>query len=571
VTTPGGERRLAAILSADIAGYSRLIGADEEGTVRTLSAWREQVAALVREHRGRLADFTGDNFLAEFPTALDAVSCALETQRVLAARNVALPEDRRLQFRMGVHLGDVRVEGERLFGTGVNVAARLQTLAEPGGVCLSDAVRSEVATRLGLALEDLGPRELKNLPEPVHAFRVRATDETAKRGEPARPRRRLRLVLAAMLGSLLLLAAALYLSWPRPLGLVLDLAGIGRPLVNPPLPDKPSLVVLPFQNLSNDPDQEYFSDGISEDLTTDLSRMRSFFVISRSSAFTYKGKAVRVEDVGRELGVRYVIEGSVRKAGEQVRVTAQLIDAANGHHVWSERYDRELADIFALQTELVDDIMASLPSKLWEAEAQRVRRKPPGDVSAYDATLRGRAYLPTPTRAGNEQARGWFERALELDPSYADAAAALGLTYLVPYLSLWNLDCLSSIMLSEHNLSGAGARRRRRRQADTGHGAWSSAAPAPILLRVPVRTQSRDTSAEIERRQIEAWRAMSAAQKLAIVSQLTLAAEELARAGIRERHPKATEREIELRLGALRLDRDTMIRVFGWDPEKQGY
>ncbi len=440
MTTPGVERRLAAILSADVAGYSRLIGADEEGTVRTLAAFREQVTALVREHRGRLADFSGDNFLAEFPTAQGAVACALETQRVLAARNVALPEDRRLRFRMGVHLGDVRVEGERLFGTGVNVAARLQTLAEPGGICISDAVRSEVATRLGIAVEDLGLRELKNLPEPVHAFRVRATDGVAARGERARPRRRLRLLLAAILGSGLLLSAALYLSWPRPLGLLLDLAGIGRPLVNPPLPDKPSLVVLPFQNLSNDPEQEYFSDGITEDLTTDLSRMRSIFVISRNSAFTYKGKAVRVEDVGRELGVRYVIEGSVRKAGGQVRVTAQLIDATTGHHVWSERYDRELADIFALQTELVDDIVTRLPSQIREAETQRARRKPPSDLSAYDAWLRGLASFPLLTRAGNEQARHWFERALELDPNYTEAAALLGMTYVVPYLNQWSLD-----------------------------------------------------------------------------------------------------------------------------------
>jgi adenylate cyclase len=435
---PAAERRLAAILSADIAGYSRMIAADEEHTVRTLAAWREQVAALVREHRGRLADFTGDNFLAEFPTALDAVSCALETQRVLAARNTALPEDRRLRFRMGVHLGDVRIEGERLFGTGVNVAARLQTLAEPGGICLSDVVRSEVATRLGLALEDLGPRELKNLPEPVHAFRVRATDGAAG-GARARPRRRLRVVLAAILGSIVLLATAFYLSWPRPLGLVLDLAGIGGPLVNPPLPDKPSLVVLPFQNLSNDPDQEYFSDGITEDLTTDLSRMRSVFVISRSSAFTYKGKAVRAPDVGRELGVRYVVEGSVRKAGDTVRVTAQLIDATNGHHVWSERYDRKLADIFALQTELVDDIVTQLPRQIRAAETQRARRKPPGDLSAYDAMLRGQASISLITRAGNEDARKWFERALELDPSYADAAAMLAHTYVMPYLQLWSL------------------------------------------------------------------------------------------------------------------------------------
>ena len=431
--THGAERRLAAILSADVASYSRLIAEHEEHTVRTLGAWREQVGALVREHRGRLADFTGDEFLAEFPTALDSVACALETQRVLAARNAALPEQRRLHFRMGVHLGDVRMEDDRLFGNGVNVAARLRALAEPGGLCISDAVRQEVGAKLSLAFDDLGPRELKNIPERVHAFRVRT-------GEAARPRRRARgILLAAGVGSVLI-GVALHSTWPRPLGVLLDLSGFGQPLVNPALPDKPSLVVLPFQNMSNDPDQEYFSDGITEDLTTDLSRLRSAFVISRNSAFTYKGKPVRVDQVGRELGVRYVIEGSVQKSEGRVRITAQLIDASNGHHVWSRRYDRELADVFALQSELVDDIVTSLPSQIREAEMQRARRKPPGDVSAYDAWLRGGAAFRPITRAGNEQARKWFERALELDPSYADAAAMLATSYVIPFLSLWSED-----------------------------------------------------------------------------------------------------------------------------------
>jgi adenylate cyclase len=338
---------------------------------------------------------------------------------------------------MGIHLGDVVVEGERIFGNGVNAAARLHALADPGGLCISDAVRREAAGKLGLELDDLGPRELKNLGEPLHAFRVRTGASTPPRRGARLPARRALLAAAA---GLALVAAALYASWPHPLGLLLDLSGFARPLVNPPLPDQPSLAVLPFQNMSNDPDQEYFSDGIAEDLTTDLSRLRGIFVISRQSAFSYKGKPIRVEQVGRELGVRYVVEGSVRKAKGQVRVTAQLIDATTGHHVWSRRYDRELADVFALQSELVDGIVTSLSIEIREAEQQRVRRKRPGDVSAYDAHLRGTAAYRLITRAGNAEARKWFERALEIDPDYSEATAMLASTYMTQFLNLWSQD-----------------------------------------------------------------------------------------------------------------------------------
>ncbi len=434
------ERRLVAILSGDVAGYSRLMAADEDATVRTLAAYREQVAALVREHRGTLADFTGDAFLAEFPAAQDAVACALELQRVLAARNAALALQTRLEFRLGVHLGDVRHEDGRLFGNDVNIAARLHALADPGGLCISDFVRHEVATSLGLAVEDLGERELKNIAERVHVFRVDVAVPAAKRALRAGPRRRLRIALVTALALVAAIVVALVASWPRPLGLVLDLAGVSALPVNPPLPDEPSLVVLPFQNLSGDPEQEYFSDGITEDLTTDLSRLRQLFVIARNSAFTYKGKAVNVEQVGRELGVRYVVEGSVQKSGERVRITVQLIDATSGFHVWSERYDRELGDVFALQSEITAGVLQSLRIRIREAETERAQRKPTESLSAWDAHLRAIPPFFTLTRAGFAEARRWLDRAIELDPRYADAHAMRGGLYATEYRVLWSRD-----------------------------------------------------------------------------------------------------------------------------------
>ncbi len=434
VETP--ERRLLAILSGDVAGYSRLMADDEDATVRTLHAWREQVSTLVGEHRGQLADFTGDNFLASFGTARDAVECALEIQRVLEARNASLSEARRMRFRIGAHLGDVQIDEGRLFGDGVNVAARLQPLAQPGGLCLSAALLEQVRGKLDLAVEDLGDQDLKNLPAPVRAYWASGGD--AKAAAAPLPSRRVRPVLVGAV-LVVLLGLAVWAAWPRIIGAGLDLAGV-LPAEHPALPDLPSIAVLPFTNMSGDLEQEYFADGISEDITTALARTSTLFVISRNSAFTYKGKAVKIEDVGRELGVRYVLEGSVRRAGDRVRVTAQLIDAKSGHHVWSDRYDRDLEDIFAVQSEITEEILGAVGATITDAELERVRKKPTESLTAYDAWARGYYEFQRFRVEGMAAARRWFERAIEIDPSFATAVANLGSTYSAPYGLLFDLD-----------------------------------------------------------------------------------------------------------------------------------
>jgi TolB-like protein/class 3 adenylate cyclase/predicted Zn-dependent protease len=438
---PDPERHLAAILSADVVGYSRLMARDEEATIRAVTARREEVELRVRQHRGRLSDFTGDNFLAEFASVVQALECAVEIQRAVAVLNADLPPDLKMEFRIGLHLGEIRVQDDRLFGTGVNVAARLESLAEPGGICISGEVHGEVESRLDLGYEDLGARSVKNIPKPVRVYRVRLDD-----GRPGTPKRagrswtRRRIATASAASLIVLAAAGLWLSWPESTGLVQDPAGLGDAPVHPPLPDEPSVVVLPFDNMSGDPEQEYFADGITEDLTTDLSRYPRLFVIARNTAFTYKGSPVRIEEVGRELGVRYAVEGSVRKVGDRVRITAQLIDATSGLHLWSERYDRELVDVFALQDEIVTAILDSAGVEIEEEERRRARRKPSEDLSAYDAFMRGQHHLGLMTRRSIREARRWFERAIELEPRYADAQAALGLTYLFEVQAAWDLS-----------------------------------------------------------------------------------------------------------------------------------
>jgi adenylate cyclase len=423
------ERKLAAILSADVVGYSRLMAEDEAATIRTLTDYREDIAMRVRQHRGRVVDAPGDNLLAEFPTALDAVRCAVETQGVLRALNASLPDERRMDFRIGVHMGDVAAEGERIYGDGVNIAARLEALAEAGGVCISATVHEQVRNKLDAGFTDLGDHTVKNIPDQVRVYRVQP------RGQPGAPARastppderprRLRTALVATAAVLLLLALGLWASWPRPLGLLIDLAGVSGPPVNPPLPEKPSIVVLPFANMSGDPQQEYFSDGITEELITDLAGIPELFVISRNSAFVYKGQPVNVRDVGRDLGVRYVLEGTVRKVEGRVRITAQLIDATSGFHLWSESYDRELSDILALQSEISQQILVALKVELRDAAVERVVRRSSRDLKAQDTNL---------------EARYLYERAIEQDPDFALAYAVAGLTYNVEYVYGWNLD-----------------------------------------------------------------------------------------------------------------------------------
>jgi adenylate cyclase len=307
-------RRLAAILAADVAGYSRLMGADEEGTLERLKALRRELAdPKIKEHRGRIVKTTGDGLLVEFASVVDAMRCAVKVQHEMAERNVGVPEERRIQFRIGINLGDIIKDGRDIYGDGVNVAARLEALAEPGGICVNRVVRDQVRDKLDFAFEDAGEQRVKNIARPLRVYRVRPGMVSAEATSLAQPR------LA--------------------------------------LPDKPSVAVLPFTNMSGDPEQEFVSDGVAEDVITALSHYPSLFVIARNSTFTYKGQAVDVKQVGRELGVRYVLEGSMRKAGNRIRVTAQLIEAETGNHVWAERYDRDLADIFAMQDEItcIDD------------------------------------------------------------------------------------------------------------------------------------------------------------------------------------------------------------------------
>jgi adenylate cyclase len=392
------ERKLAAIFSADVKDYSRLMGEDEEATIRTLTAYREVMATLIARHRGRVVDSPGDNLLAEFASVVNAVQSAVEIQHELKLRNADLPPDRRMEFRIGLNLGEVMVEGERIYGDGVNIAARLEGLADAGGICVSGSVYEQIETKLTLGYAYLGEQTVKNITKPIRVYRVQ--------GEAG--------------------ALAPALSDPRTPALV--------------APDKPSLAVLPFANMSSEPEQEYFSDGITEDLITDLSKLSGLFVISRNSVFLYKGKVVKPEQVGKELGVRYVLEGSIRKAGNRVRITAQLIDATTGYHLWAERYDRELQDIFAVQDEVTQQIVAALKVKLTASEQSRLGRPPTTNLEAYDYYLRGLEFYARRIQEANAQARQMFERAVGLDPQFAAAYAFLGRTYLMELIHQWNPD-----------------------------------------------------------------------------------------------------------------------------------
>jgi len=397
------ERRLAAILSADAVGYSRMMGLDEAGTVATLKSQREILAGLVRQHGGRVVDAPGDNLLAELPSVVDAVSCAIAAQRELESRNEARPEARRLRFRIGLHLGDMLVDGERIYGDGINIAARLESLAEPGGICISGAAHEQVLGKVPAGYDDLGEQRLKNIARPVRAFRLRP-DARAEAGEFTVP-------------------------------------GFGG---------RPAIAVLAFDNLSSDPEQAYFADGIAEDLITRLSASRYFPIIARNSSFVYKGRAVDAKQVSRELGVRYVVEGAVRRAGDRVRVSAQLIDATSGHHVWAEKFDRELSDLFDLQDEITETILAQLGPELTRVEFDRAVRRKPENPDAWECFLRGcwHALQPPSTQdAWSEPRKGqtFLQRAIELDPRMADAHAALAWSHYHSILYQWSEDPVRSV------------------------------------------------------------------------------------------------------------------------------
>jgi TolB-like protein/class 3 adenylate cyclase len=385
------ERRLAAVLAADVAGYSRLMGANEEGTLARLKEIRKVlVDPLIAAHRGRIVKTTGDGLLVEFSSAVDAARCATEVQHGMAVQNSEVPQGLRIEFRIGIHVGDIIIDDNDIFGDGVNIAARLEGIAEPGGICISDDAQRQIRGKVDIAFDDMGSQTLKNIAEPMRAWRARLGGDApsiAQKRNSAEPAR------------------------------------------TPALPEKPSIAVLPFQNMSGDPEQEYFADGIVEDIITALSCVRSFFVIARNSSFTYKGKAVDIKQVGRELGVRYVLEGSVRKAGGKVRITGQLIEAASGHHVWADRFDGNLEDVFDLQDRVTESIVGAIEPNLRQAEIGRARAKPTANLDAYDCYLRALYSLYQYTHEGMLLGCGYLEQAIEKDPKYAVAEAYLAVAY----------------------------------------------------------------------------------------------------------------------------------------------
>jgi adenylate cyclase len=447
------ERKLTAILYADVHGYSRLMGGDEEATLATLTAHRKVIGDLIERRHGHFVNFAGDSVLAEFASVVEAVNCAVDIQTALKAENAKMPPERRMEFRIGVNLGDVMVEGEQIYGDGVNVAARLESLAEPGGICISGTVHEHIQNKLALSYEDLGEQHVKNIAKPVRVFRVLpeigAATTTRKTQRVQRKyvwRGAFSIAGLAIIAAIIVLVQNISL---KPQHTSASIPPAHSPA--PPLPDKPSIAVLPFINMSGDREQEYFSDGITDDLITDLSRLPGLFVIARTSSFTYKGKPAKLQEVGRELGVKYVLQGSVRKAGEQVRITVQLADASTGAELWAERYNRPLRDVFAVQDEIVRRIVTTLNLQLNLAQQGVAIPRSTENLEAYDDLLRGMEYLFSFTKDGNTKAREMFEKAIELDPKYAMAYAALGENYYFGWTNAYNFDAdaLERAMLKE--------------------------------------------------------------------------------------------------------------------------
>ena len=395
------DRRLAAILAADVANYSRLMGADEEGTLRQLKAHRKElIDPRIAEHRGRIVKTTGDGMLVEFVSVVDAVRCAVDVQRGMVERNVGVKADNSIQFRIGINVGDIMIDGDDIFGDGVNVAARLEALAEPGGIMVSGVVHDQVRDKLSFGFEDLGQQSVKNIARPVGVHRVSLAPSTAE--------------------SAIKSAAA--------------------PKLETAASQRPSIAVLPFDNMSGDPEQEYFADGISEDIITGLSKLRWFIVIARNSSFAYKGKAVDLKRVARELGVRYVLEGSVRKGGNRVRITAQLIDAATSNHIWADHYDGELTDVFALQDEITKKVVAAIEPRLLEAEGIRSQNRSPDDLGAWEMVIQANSLFWRLTKTENEAAIALLKRAVERYPDYAPAHSMLAFMMLVSGHLGWSVE-----------------------------------------------------------------------------------------------------------------------------------
>jgi adenylate cyclase len=425
----GFKRKLAAILSTDVVGYSRLMEDDEEATIRSINAYRKSISTLVEQHRGRVVDTTGDNLMAEFSSVVDAVQCAVEIQKEISERNADLPENRRMLFRIGVNLGDIVEEDDKIYGDGVNIAARLESLAEAGGICISRTAYGQVKNKLNLGYEYLGEHSVKNISEPVHVYKVLMDADAAGKviGEKHQEKRRMTLaaVIALIIGLGGLAGWYLYIEQTK------RIAPASVEKMAFPLPDKPSIAVLPFDNLSGDPDQDYFSDGLSEEIITALSKVPRMFVIARNTTFTYKGQAVKVQQVAEELGVRYVLEGSIRKYENKIRITAQLIDATAGHHLWAERYDRDLKDIFALQDEITMKILSELELRLTEGEQALIYRRGTNNLQVYLKFLQAVHYVRNTNPGDNRKARKIIEDIISIEPNYAMAYGLLGETYMM--------------------------------------------------------------------------------------------------------------------------------------------
>jgi adenylate cyclase len=421
------KRKLTAILSADVVGYSSLMEDNEEATIQTLNTYRNSMSTLVQHHRGRVVDTTGDNLLAEFSSVVDAVKCAVETQKELSDRNATLPENRRMLFRIGVNLGDIVEEDDRIYGDGVNIAARLEGMAEAGGICISKTAYDHVKKKLELGYEYLGEHSVKNISEPVHVYRVLMEPEAAGKviGEKRFLGRISRKTAMAAIIVLVIVAGGL-IGWNVYLhqSKKIDPASLDKMAY--PLPDKPSIAVLAFDNMSSDPKQEYIADGITENIITALSKVRDLFVISRNSSFTYKGKPVKAQQVSEELGVRYVLEGSVQRSGDQVRVIAQLIDAIDGKHLWSERYDRNFKDIFELQDELASKVANSMIVKLvYGEDAKLWQKNRPSNLQFNEKYFEADYYLSQFNKEANIRAKQLFKEAINLEPEYFGSYAGL--------------------------------------------------------------------------------------------------------------------------------------------------
>ena len=430
------KRKLTAILSADVKGYSRLMGKDGVGTIQTLSAYKEAMAGLIQRHHGRVVDAPGDNVLAEFASVVDAVECGVEIQKELRARNDKLPVHRKMEFRIGINLGDVVEEEDKIFGDGVNIAARMQSLADGGGICISGIVYDQVKNKLTLKHEFVGKRTVKNIAEPVRVYRVLMEPETSAVSRWKRVGLNYWKRIHPVFKILIALVAAANVVWQfyphlRPSRPAVE--GVSKEKMALSLPDKPSIAVLPFVNMSEDPKQEFFSDGITEDIITALSKVPMLFVIARNSTFTYKGKPVKVKQISEELGVQYVLEGSVQRSANRVRITAQLIDALTGHHIWAERYDRDLKDIFALQDEITINILRAMQVKITEGEQALHRDKGIRNLNCYLKLLEGKNYSNRFDIEGNNLARRMGEEALVMCPESSSGYQLLAATHMMDY------------------------------------------------------------------------------------------------------------------------------------------